>query len=444
MPQARHRKPRASVFQFGGDLGGFRMVMRVREFRILWFADLQSSIGDQLARVALSVLVYRDTSSGFLTAGVYALTYLPALLGSIFLGHLADRLPKRALLVTGDVIRAALLAAMAWPRLPLPVLTALLVIVVIVGTPWKAAESALVSEILAGERYVLGVGLRVAAAQGAQLVGFGVGGVAVAAIGAHAALLLDAGTFALSAAMIAVGIRRRSVERALSRHARRPNWLDGARVAFSTPHLRQLLGFAWLAGLIVVPEGLVAPYAAAIGGGAGTVGLLLAANPTGLMIGTVVYTRWVSDHFRTRMVGPLAALGCAPAILLWGEPGLGIAMTLLALSGVACAYQVQVMSEFVISIPSSKRGQAIAIASAGMLVAQGLGLLAGGALAQVWDVGPAIAVCGAAGVLVALGLTAGRARSHARVSDRSRALARRGCGGLATVGPVRDHTTDRV
>jgi len=47
----------------------------------------------------------------------------------------------------------------------------LLVVVVVVGTPWKAAESALVADILDGEGYALGAGLRVATTQGAQLLG---------------------------------------------------------------------------------------------------------------------------------------------------------------------------------------------------------------------------------------------------------------------------------
>ncbi len=99
----------------------FRQILRVREFRWLWLADMQSGVGDQLARVALSVLVFTETGSGLLTAGVYALTYLPALLGSILLGSLADRMPRRALLVTGDLVRAVLLAVMALPWVPLAV-----------------------------------------------------------------------------------------------------------------------------------------------------------------------------------------------------------------------------------------------------------------------------------------------------------------------------------
>jgi len=55
---------------------GFTALLRIREFRWLWLADAQSLLGDQLARVALSVLVYDRTGSGLVTAAVYALTFV--------------------------------------------------------------------------------------------------------------------------------------------------------------------------------------------------------------------------------------------------------------------------------------------------------------------------------------------------------------------------------
>jgi len=132
------------------------------------------------------VLVYERTGSGLITAAVYALTYLPALFGGVLLGPLADRLPRRALLIGGDVIRAALLAVMALPSLPVPVLAGLLVIVVLVGTPCKAAATALAVDLLTVEDYPVGLGLRAATVQVDQLAGFAVGGVAVPAVGAGA------------------------------------------------------------------------------------------------------------------------------------------------------------------------------------------------------------------------------------------------------------------
>ncbi|MEK8143947.1 hypothetical protein NKH18_24490 [Streptomyces sp. M10(2022)] len=63
------------------------------EFRTLWTAYAQSVLGDQLARVALSLLVFERTQSAGWTAATYALTTLPALLSGVLLSGLADRFP---------------------------------------------------------------------------------------------------------------------------------------------------------------------------------------------------------------------------------------------------------------------------------------------------------------------------------------------------------------
>jgi len=126
------------------------------EFRALAAAGLLSAVGDQVARVALSVLVFDRTSSALLTALTYALTFLPAVIGAPLLSGLADRRPRRQLMVGLDLIRAALVAAMAVPGLPLPILLALLVVVNVAESPFDGARAALVPDIT-GDRYLAAV-----------------------------------------------------------------------------------------------------------------------------------------------------------------------------------------------------------------------------------------------------------------------------------------------
>jgi len=400
-----------------GPAAGFAVLLGLREFRLLWLAQVQSLLGDQLARVALSVLVYDRTSSALATAVVYALSFLPALLGSVLLGPLADRLPRRALLVGADLVRAAVVAVMVLPGLPVAVLAALLVLAVLVGAPWQAAESALVVDILTTEDYALGLGLRSATGQAAQLVGFAVGGVAVAAVGARGALSVDAVTFLISAVLIRLGVRNRPASAhpgdAPTDPARR--WLGGARMVLRDRRLRLLLCLSWVLGLLVVPEGLAAPYAQALGGGPRTVGLLLAAGPAGVLVGTVLYARWLSAPTRAALLGPFAAAAGLPLLACVSTPGLAITCLLWALSGAFTAYQVQVVTEFVGIIAPSIRGQGISIASAGLLAAQGIGLLAGGVITQLAT--PALAIAAAGGAAAVLGSALALIRMQNRRSD---------------------------
>jgi len=81
--------------------------------------------------------------------------------------------------------------------------------------------------------------------------------------------------------------------------------------------LRPLLFLSWVLGLLVVPEGLAAPYAQALGGGPRTVGLLLAAGPAGVLVGTVLYSRWLSAPTRAALLGPSPPL---PGYRCWPAP----------------------------------------------------------------------------------------------------------------------------
>lgn len=84
------RQGRASVSRQASAT--FREVLGIAEFRALWLAELQSIAGDQLARVALTVLVFSRTNSAAWTGLTYALTYLPDLIGGPLLAGLADPL----------------------------------------------------------------------------------------------------------------------------------------------------------------------------------------------------------------------------------------------------------------------------------------------------------------------------------------------------------------
>ncbi len=381
----------------------FRSLFANRDFSVLYAAGTQSQFGDQLARVALSILVFTRTGSGLATAATYALTYLPAVVGGVLLTGLADLLPRRSLLVVCDLLRAALYLLMALPGTPLLVVCALLVLAVLANSPYNAAEPAVVADLFDGDRYTAALGLRTATVQAAQLLGFALGGVIVASIGPRPALAIDAATFAASALMLRVGL---SYWPAAVAEARRG--LEQLKVGLHTVagngRLRVLLAMAWLALFWIVPEGLAAPYAAEHGAGAAAVGLLLAASPAGNLIGVLVLSRWVPPAKRPQLL-PVLTVGAGLPLLACGlSPGVPVAALLWALSGLCTAYLVLIVSEFVAIVPARVRGQAIGLASSGLLAAQGIGLLLGGALALLWGVGPAIAVAGSAGSVLALGL----------------------------------------
>lgn len=407
-PAATVRADRATAGGDAADPVSFANLFRDRKFAVLYLAVTQSQFGDQLARVALSVLVYSRTGSGLLTATTYALTFLPAFVGGLVLAGLADTLPRRGLLALCDLLRAGLFALMAIPSVPLWLVSSMLVIAVLVGSPYNAGEPAIVADLFSGPRYEAAIGLRTATSQAMQLLGFGFGGVIVAATGANTALVIDAISFAVAAVLIRTGLP--AFPPAAPRSGPRLQIKTGARTIAQRPVLRILLGFAWLTGFWVVPEGLAAPYASAHGSGALAVGMLLAANPVGNLVGTVLLTRWVRPASRARLLGWLAVASGVPLLACITGPPVWLAFVLWAASGVFSSYLVIVIAEFVVSVPATVRGQSIGLAGSSLLAAQGIGLLIGGAMAGQLSTDLAIGIAGVAGSVAAAALAVARHR----------------------------------
>jgi hypothetical protein len=379
----------------------FAAVFGVPEFRVLWLAEVLSLLGDQLARVALVVLVFDRTGSALMTGLVYALSFLPALVAGPLLGGLADRWPRRRLLVGCDLARGVLVAVMAVPGAPLWLLCGLLVATVVLTAPFTAARAALLPDVLPDDRYVLATAVGNITDQGAQVLGFAVGGGLVAVLGTSGTLGIDAGTFFASALLLQAGLAERSAP--AGPPAGGAGWLSplrsaaaGARLIAADARLRALLGYAWLCGFFVVPEGLAAPYAAAAGGGGSSVGLLMAAQPAGAVVGAALVARLVPPGGRLHLMGPLAVLSCAPLLGCVLRPGIRVSLGLLVLSGVGTAYQLAANAAFVLAVPAAVRGQVFGLAQAGIIAVQGAGILLAGAAGQ--QIAPALVVAAAGGL----------------------------------------------
>ncbi|MEU8269352.1 MFS transporter [Sphaerisporangium sp. NPDC049002] len=396
----RHRRSPESQATYGE-------VIAIGEFRALWVGQCLSLIGDQLAQVALALLVFERTRSPLATAGVYALTYLPPIVGGPLLAGLADRYARRQIMIVCDLTRALLVGLMAVPTMPFPVLCALVFCVVLLSSPFTAARAALLPEILEGDRYVAGSALQNMTNQGVQMLGFAAGAGVIATIGAYRGLALDAVTFVASALILAVGVRRRPAPDPED-DTHTSMWAmtkAGARLVFGDRRLRTLVLFAWLCGFYVLPEGIAVPYAATLSddprGVTLITGLLMAAMPTGTVLGAFAFSRFVAPTGRLHAMGWMAMLSCAPLIGCAMRPPLAVVLALWILAGVGGAYQLAANAAFVQCVPANRRGQAFGLVQSGLLAAQGIGILIGGAAAQALGPEPVVALAGAAGLSVA-------------------------------------------
>lgn len=403
------------LLEMSGYPASYRDVFAATEFRWLWLAHLLSVIGDQFARVALTLLVFDRTESAGLAALTYALTYLPDLVGGAALAGLADRFPRRDVMVVTDLARALLVAAMVVPGVPLAAQVCLLALVQLLTAPFSAARQAALPDILRGDRLALGLGVFSMTYQAALVVGFGVGAALVAWLGVPAALLINAATFVLSALLIARGLGPHHPVAPPPEPSDPPDpgsggpaapagqWATvraGWRVVARDPRLLTLLAIACCSGFYVVPEGLAVPYAAEIGAGTTGVGWLLVANPAGTVAGMLLLGRMRPER-RLALMGPLAVASSLVLIPTGWLPGLAVAVVLWTVSGACSAHDMVVQATYVESVPAHRRGQAVGLAIAALRAAQGLAIVAAGVLAQLLSPSAIVLVAAVLGVVAA-------------------------------------------
>jgi predicted MFS family arabinose efflux permease len=360
--------------------------------------------GDRLALVALTLLVYARSKSPLLAAITFAAGFVPYLFGGMFLSGLADRLPRRTVMVTCDLIRCVLVGAMLVPGVPLGALIALLYVVTLFQPPFDASRSAIVRDVLDAGHYPLGMAIMVSTNRVVVVAGSAAGGLVVALFGARPALGADAATFVASALLVRFGVRARPAP--ASGEGERPlgQLADGIRLVFGDPALRMLIGLGWLAAFYEVPEGIAVPYAGRLGGGAVAVGLLIATSQLGAAVTTPLFTKKIGPLTRLRWMGPMAVLTCGILAVTVLRPNLIVSMALFALSNSFAMYQIAANTAFVERIPNEKRGQAFGLANAGLIVGQGAAFAVAGAAAEVVPPSTVVALSGGIGALIACGL----------------------------------------
>ena len=163
-------------------------------------ASFQSSIGNAIGYIALLLLAYDLTHSAWAVSAVLLAEFVPAIgLGPLF-GALADRYPRRRLVVTADLLRCGAFVALAFAG-SLPAIIVLALVAGVGGALYQpAAKSALPG--IAGEHADKAMGTLVASWSAAGMIGPGLGAGLLVVLSPADLLLVNAATFLLSAIVL--------------------------------------------------------------------------------------------------------------------------------------------------------------------------------------------------------------------------------------------------
>src|SRR5438552_2263429 len=176
--------------------------LRHRDFRLLFIGQTISMVGNQLYSVALPFQILALKGTPLQLGTGFAFFATAQLLTILFGGALVDRLPRRTVILTMDLLSTIVVTIVAalglTHHLQIPHLYVLSAFFGATFSFYTPALSAIMPELIPSDVLVPGNVLRGVSRQTAQIVGPLIGGVIVATAGPPWAFAIDAATFAVS------------------------------------------------------------------------------------------------------------------------------------------------------------------------------------------------------------------------------------------------------
>jgi MFS family permease len=258
--------------------------------RRLALARLISITGGAAAYVTLNFVIYEKTGSSAWVAAALLLTFGAIGVASPFAGALGDHFDRRKVMIVSDLFGAAAFAAMAAVDSP-GLLLAFAFCSALAEAPFFSSSSAAIPNLVEGEKDLAWANGLVSLGRNAGiLVGPLLGGVLVASVGSGTVFIVNAGTFVVSAAIIA-GVRGR-FSGARSDAEEHRGLRAGFRVMSSDRILRTIV-LAWLVVTLTLGMSMVAdvPLADQFGTGSFGYGTLISAWGAGTIGGSLLGRR---------------------------------------------------------------------------------------------------------------------------------------------------------
>ncbi|OKK22088.1 hypothetical protein AMK16_02410 [Streptomyces sp. CB00455] len=388
--------------------GGFRDLLRNREFAGLYAGFTCTVAATTLSGLALGTMVSHRTNSPFLTAvSMYGATFA-TVLGALTLMSVADGKRPRRTIVALQLLSLLGIAAQAVPGLPLAARFALLLVLGFFQSLGTGTRLGLLAEIVPDCAHVPARSLMNLTSGGTAVLGYAIGAVLLRHLTPQGVFAVAAALTAGGLAVVASTLREHSI-RLTRRPGLRQTWTTNAEL-FSHPGRRALLVNLWVPnGLVVGCEALFLTYEPA------RAGTLLAAGSAGMLLGDLTVGRLLTAERRQRCAFALRLLLAAPYLLFALHPPLLLAAAAVFVAGAGFAATLPLQEQLLRLTPGPVRGQVQGVESAGRMAWQGIGAAAAGGIAQY--VAPATAITVVAALSVAVTVTSRPFVEAARNTD---------------------------
>ena len=311
-----------------------RPLLLTRDFGLVWSGQLISQIGDGVSKLALLWFVYAVTGSPLKTSVIGLLQTIPPIVLGPLIGVYIDRLPKKVLLITSDVLRALLIGLIPClipvDSFTVSVLYVLVFLHAIATAVFGPALTAAIPAFVPKRQFTAANALLQGTTSLGIIFGPALSGLGIAAYGSQEVLCLNAATYMVSAAFLLL-VRFRNPVTSVSSPAARSTMLqdliEGFRYSVVTqPRLLLLTSIAALYTFGTSALNALFPVFARkmLGLGPIEVGYLWSALGVGLLvtsIGLLWVTEWrVKDRMRLIMAASVLSGAALCALTVTPDP----------------------------------------------------------------------------------------------------------------------------
>ena len=375
-----------------------------RDFRIFWSGQLVSLVGTWMQSVAQAWLVLQLTDSPFRLGLIGTFQFAPILLFSVVAGAVADRFPKRRLILATQAVlclQALTLAALVWAGhvqyWHVGVLALVYGLANVLDMPTRQS---FIVELVGKGDLVNAVALNSAAFNGARIVGPAVAGLLIARFGVAPAFLLNGLSFVIVIAAL-LAVRARGLPRPRPEATIGEEILEGVRYATRTPRVAVILSLVLVVSLCVFNFTIFVPLLArgVLRLGAQGFGFLMAALGAGAVSGALALAAFGGGRPALRAIFTAGALACAATLALATVADFRTAIVLLfALGFFAIVFIASCNTTLQLTAPDALRGRVMSLHALMFGGVFPIGSFIVGATAEAFGIRAALAAAGAAGL----------------------------------------------
>lgn len=382
-----------------------------RNYRLFFTGQLISVTGTWMQSLAQAWLVIdRLNASAFQLGLVNVCQFGPVLLLGIPAGVIADKLQKRSILITTQIIfsmLAAILALLVFTnRAELWHVYLLAGIFGVTNAFDMPTRQAFVSEMVPKDVLMNAIALNAAMFNTGRILGPAVAGIILAAFGPAACFAINAVTYL----GVIIGLLMMKVKSVVAKKAGSAveQLKLGLQCVHNTPAIRRPVILVAFVGTFGMCYNVWLPLLAtdSFNADAGIYGLLFSSMGLGSLIGALSVAFFGKRPSRVRMLSAAIGLGVVEILLalVASVPlHVGFGMLLLALSGFAASNTMAIANSIVqTTAPDELRGRVMAVYSTVFMGSVPIGAILAGAISDRYDVTTSMFLGGAVVAIVAV------------------------------------------